>query len=185
HSHKIYAKTLNIGSSLGNIFTIDNSSFNIENIYINANDTLILSNVSIQATTIDGAANNQGTLYSNPGTSNTIALNTLVGGTNALSKFQVGLGTTTLGANVTAANTSFMDAGTLDVSSYTLTSDIDFAGKAATISLTTGTITGSVDSTSSSGGILTLSSGTSSITGAIGNSNRIVSLLLHCHLVHH
>ncbi|NDB83448.1 MAG: hypothetical protein EB127_12080 [Alphaproteobacteria bacterium] len=89
----------------------------------------------------------------------------------------IGSGTLTPGGDVTSTVT-FTDTGTLELGSNTLTGSADFAGNSVTISMSGGTITGSVDSTSSSGGILTLSSGTSSITGAIGNSNNLTSVTL-------
>ncbi|MDX2050736.1 MAG: hypothetical protein SFT93_06200, partial [Rickettsiaceae bacterium] len=79
-----------------------------------------------------------------------------------------------LGGN-NIGNIDYSGSGKFNILTYTNTGSVNFKGIAGTFSLTSGTLTGTVDSTVSSNGIISFG-GNGSITGDIGSSNAVSAL---------
>ncbi|MDX1924206.1 MAG: hypothetical protein SFT91_03145, partial [Rickettsiaceae bacterium] len=85
-------------------------------------------------------------------------------------------------SNITTTNSgtitlSYGSAGSIDLGANLLTGNVSFSGRNGTLSLSSGTISGTINGGASNFGILSLS-GTPSVTGAIGPTTRLAAVNL-------
>jgi len=141
---------------------------------INNGGTLTLEGVTTFQSTIDGSGLNEGTL--DIGSTGTVTLNGIVGGTFPLAEINITGGNLTVNANVSAETLQFSVAnGTFALGSNTFTGNIIFDDPNDTITTTVGAIIdGGIDVIGGAVNAGTLAiGGDTTVTGSVGATNAI------------